>query len=282
MYSIFSNGQAITLHQLIGKLCQADIILVGEYHNNVQGHKVEIELAQELLKHEPSTAIAMEMFERQYQPLVDLFLQDKMSAVCLEKATFASNWGGGEDTWADWYQPIVDLAKQYYPKGSRLIAANACRSYVKIANHQGYEPLEILKSQGNTLFELPDPSVDVRQYLKNLNEISSRGFGMPKVRSEGTQMAGAPAFSRPQGFIDAQQVWDATMANSVALAYQQHPKVMLFIGDFHIKQQGGTTQRIKHAVPDASVLTISIIPVEDINLWQAEHTGHANIVIYTK
>ncbi|WP_257283745.1 ChaN family lipoprotein [Endozoicomonas sp. SESOKO1] len=270
MWTVFSNGQRITQQHFFSQLQDADVILVGEFHNNAQGHQVEAEITREILSKTPSTAIAMEMFERQYQGLVDLFLQGHISANALEKATFASNWGGVDNTWQQWYQPIVNLVKDYYEQGARLIAANAARSYVKIASIEGYQPLQMLKEQGNTLFEIPDPAVDVTEYINNLNS-----FARPNVPA----MA---ALARPGGFLDAQQLWDATMADSVAKAYQNHPKVMLFIGDFHVKRNGGTTQRVKHFLPDARVINVSILPVEQPEIWNDEHTNHAEFVIYTQ
>ena len=280
----YKNGVKIPRQDLFEQLHDADIILVGEYHNNVPGHKIELEMTKEVLKHTPSTGVAMEMFERQCQPLVDLFLQDKISKEALEKSTFVSNWGGGQNTWQEWYQPIVNQVKYFYAQGARLIAANAARSYVKIANIEGYEPLAELKAHGNPLFEIPDPNVDVSRYIDRLNNLDPiRDLGGAESTQTGdAKLKPRSPSSRSQGFINAQQIWDATMSHSVFMACQRHPKVMLFIGDFHVKQQGGTTQRVKKFLPEAKVVNVSILPVDNPYIWQEEHRGHADFVIYTE
>ena len=285
MHAIYQNGIQLTEEDFYQQLHDTDIILVGEYHNNAAGHAVEALIAKELLSKTPTMAVAMEMFERHYQPLVDLFLKGDISSTALEKSTFASNWGGVENTWQDWYQPIVNCVKDFYPQGARLIAANASRSYVKIANHEGYAPLQQLKDQGNEMFEIPDPKVDVSEYIDNLNKLRSAGPMHAHAKNDSDdKKPSRPAMpmGRPGGFLDAQQLWDATMSHSVALAYQDHPKVLLFIGDFHVKRNGGTTQRVKHFLPDAKVANISILPMQDTTRYNSEHDGHADFVIYTQ
>ena len=65
----------------------------------------------------------------------------------------------------------------------------------------------------------------------------------------------------------SQQVWDATMAESIT---RQKPtidkKVLLLVGQFHIEYNGGIVQELKRRLPNAKVLAISIqkeIPEED-------------------
>jgi uncharacterized iron-regulated protein len=57
----------------------------------------------------------------------------------------------------------------------------------------------------------------------------------------------------------SQQVWDSTMAKSVALQKPTaNKKVLLLVGKFHIEYNGGVVQELKKMLPDANVLSISI------------------------
>lgn len=251
----------------------ADIILWGEQHNDVIGHQLEQRLASDLLSAHPDAAIAMEMLERHEQVWVDLYLDGQIETATLIELTNSANWGGGKNTWSTWYQPIIDSAKEQRPHGAAVIAANAPREYSRAARLENYEILDkAINAHQPPFAVVPDEAVDDQAY-------HDRFVGMMTGHGHGHSDA-APQIDA-QSYLRAQRVWDATMANAVVTAKESHSKVLLFIGDFHIANLGGTLQRIKHHAPSLQVATISAVAKANPEQWNPDDATRADYVIYT-
>lgn len=271
------DGQTVRWKQMMTAVNSADIVVVGEIHNNAYGHQLEAQMADQFLAGCNRAAIAMEMFDRRQQQFVNLYLDGSITARTLEKVTGSSNWGGSPDTWSKWYQPIVDSVLRHRMQGAALIAANAPRSYVKLARLAGFDQLQQLKTQGTDDFELPDPKVDDTRYREKF-------MNLMKPDSKIGQTKKMPMHRKPMDYSStfrAQQVWDATMATSVVRALKTHHKVMLFAGNFHIADNGGTTLRIKHKQPHKKIVSISILSSKHVGTFNKNDQGHADFIIYT-
>ncbi|MEM1222248.1 MAG: ChaN family lipoprotein [Verrucomicrobiota bacterium] len=270
-WSIFlSDGSESDLPALLESFQTADIILIGERHDDPVGHEIKHMMTEALLEATPNAAVAMEMFERDEQGIVDLYISDQISTESLMKTTDARSWEGRDGQWLEWYQPIVDSVKSHYDEGARIIAANSPRTYVKLARLEDFSALQTLADNGNTSFAVPDTSVDDSAYEQKFRELM--GF-------DGE--SGSHGNINLEAFFRAQQVWDASMANSVVSAKSIHPKVMLVAGDFHVADKGGTLIRIRDALPEAKIIAISIQPKTKTKPFDAEDEGSADYIIYT-
>jgi uncharacterized iron-regulated protein len=283
------TGQPLDWTALTARLGAADFILVGEQHDNVAGHRLEAELADALLQQTPNAAIALEMFERDEQGFVDAYLDGRIAAATLVTLTESENWGGGKNTWMEWYQPIVDHVKARRASGAALIAANAPRAYVKLARLESFAALDQLPASDRALFQAPDLAVDDHAYrerfLATMQQHSAPAkAGQPAPKTKSAASADTPPAPKidPDAFLRAQQVWDATMAESVLLARTQHSKVMLFVGEFHLGFAGGTLQRVRHGAPDSKIATISILRSDTPETFAAGDKDRADLVVYTR
>lgn len=282
------TGAPLNWAAVVARLNRADIILVGEQHDNVIGHRIEAELADALLHHSPRAAVALEMFERHEQGLVDAYLDGRIAATTLVSLTESENWGGGKNTWMEWYQPIVDHVKARRAAGASVVAANAPRTYAKLARLEDFAALGSLPREERAWFALPDLTVDDRAYRERFLA-TMRGHSTP-APTPTSAAANAPASTpkpapamvgRPEDFLRAQQVWDATLADSVLRAHRRHPKVMLFVGEFHVGFEGGTLARIRHRAPNARLATLSILRSDTPEVFANDDRQRADIVAYT-
>jgi uncharacterized iron-regulated protein len=280
-----SSGSPLDWNTAMNQLFEVDVIVVGEQHDNLTGHHVEAELTEEFLGKSPSSCIAMEMFERNEQAFVDLYLGGGMKGSTLVKITNSSNWGGGTNTWNDFYQPIVDTVKKHRASGAGLKAANCPRSYVQLARLEGFDSLESIRDETALLFEIPDLTVDDAPYKARFVGLMSpvpahtppeKGKTEPEAPKMGMHSID------PEAFFWSQQVWDASMADSVVDAKNQHPKVMLFVGEFHMAYEGGLVRRIRAKNPGLKLATVSILRSEDINVFNPEDVERADLLIYTR
>ncbi|MEO0794458.1 MAG: ChaN family lipoprotein [Verrucomicrobiota bacterium] len=261
------NGQTSSWKLLRDQALQSNIVLVGEEHTNPIAHQLELKLVTDIFEHFPDTAVAMEMFERHEQAFVDLYLTDRINSETLFETTDSKGWGGSLENWSNWYLPIVDAAKSNHNAGGDLIAANAPRSYVRLARLESHEILKEIPTTAPQPFVVPDPEVDDSPYHERFVNL---------MTSYSSHTIDTDAYFR------AQQLWDATMAESVANATAEHSIVVLIAGDFHVANKGGTTARIKHRLPGAKVITISIVQKTDPAQFDSSDIGRADFVVYTR
>ena len=153
--------------------------------------------------------------------------------------------------------------------GAPIIAANAPRRYVRHLREAGPEGFERLTPEQRRLVEDPGELTGGRY----------RDAFMGLM--EGMAGHGAAERVDARAFYFAQNIWDATMADSVIDALDRgHRPVILIVGQFHSDDNGGVLQRIAEARPAASIYTVSYQPVFSPTLRQEDRT-RAGAVVYT-
>lgn len=119
------------------------VLLLGEVHDNPDGHRARLALLRARIASGWRPAIAMEQFDRERQPDLDRAGRECRDAACVVAmaASVKAGWN-----W-DLYAPVIELAlREHLP----LLAANLSRADAgKIVEHGYGEPLpaEILEAQ---------------------------------------------------------------------------------------------------------------------------------------
>ncbi|MBM4051935.1 MAG: ChaN family lipoprotein [Planctomycetes bacterium] len=239
-----TTGDRIDLDEAARRAARADVVLLGEYHDNPDAHALQQALYARLLEREPRTALCLEMLERHEQPIVDAWVRGEITTDQLIDRTGSRTWSGQPNSWMAFYQPCLDLARTH---GAAIVAANAPRQYVSRANREGYEGLLALPPDERALFDLPI-APDVGAYRHRLAELMQ-------------EMRGSNA-SVPDDQVDrmlrSQLVWDATMGASVARALESSPRAVVLVGCFHSDFLGGTALEILARRPGTSVFVVAI------------------------
>jgi len=274
------DGRAMGWRDVMRAVAWADVICLGEQHNDATAHAVQLAVLQDTLKRWPDSTLALEMLERDEQVFTDDYLDELLEQDDFIERTNSANWGG-DGTWIKWYQPLIDASKSHE---SRVIAANAPRRYVRLARTDGYERLRALTSPRRELFALPEGEAN-KQYRQRFYEVMSQAHGEAESHQHTEPNENAHGSSQHDPFVEsllrAQRVWDATMADSVVRARPtQQRKVLLCIGQFHTDFEGGTVQQIRARNPSLRVLTISMRPDNATEL-RADDEHRADIIIYT-
>jgi uncharacterized iron-regulated protein len=236
------DGTAVSWDALMSRVADADVVFVGELHDDAAGHAFEQAFAEDFVARWPGSAVALEMLERDEQVIVDDFLEKIITAKQLERLTHSSDWGA-PGAWSVWYQPILDSARA---ADAPVVAANAPRRYVRLARTDGHERLDALEPPRRGFVALPrqEPSDAQREQFRR----AMTGDGGHELDEETLET-----------FLRSQIVWDATMADSVAAARAAGaPKVVLFVGRFHCDYNGGTVRELQARAPDARILTVSL------------------------
>jgi uncharacterized iron-regulated protein len=270
---MFSGDRGIALkwNDLINAAEWADVIIIGEQHDDAVGHAVQQAVVQDVFAHWPKSALSMEMLERDEQPLVDDYMDGIIDAENFAKLTFSEKWAG-EGSWANWYHPMIDTAKT---ADGNVIAANAPRRYVRLARAEGYSRLRSLPPQRRKLFDLPKSFKD-DGYRQRFYDLMKDGHGEENANEDKKARR-----ERLRAGFRSQTLWDATMGASIAQAKRAGAeKVVHLVGQFHSDFNGGTVQQLRSRSPNLNILVISM-QRDDSTQLREDDRRRADIVIYT-
>lgn len=254
------DGEAAAWGRMIDELSSADVVVIGETHGHPLGLAAGAAIWEDLLRVRPDAVLAMEFFERDEQVALDDYLLG-----VTDEAEFREASGRSEGNYPDGHRRMVESAKS---AGRPVVAANAPRRYVRMTTPEGYERLSDLRPEQRRLFQTP-----VR-----LSEGRYRDefFGLMSGGGHGGEM--------PEGMIQkmyrSQQMWDATMADSVVRSVGRLGRpVVLVVGRFHSDFEGATVEMIRALRPDLTVRTVSVS--DDFgDALREEDLRRADFVIY--
>jgi uncharacterized iron-regulated protein len=234
-YKIYntSTQKLVTIADIIDKSSQTDVLFFGEEHNDSTGHSLEYSLFKGLVgKYTDRTALSMEMFQTDCQLVLNEYLSDAIREKNL--ISDARAWPNYTD-----YQPMVELAKlNHLP----VIAANAPSRYTNMVTRNGLASLQQLSAQA-------------KSYIAPLPIDTAKGAYYDKFVKT---MGGHEAMAGMQ-IYQSQNLWDATMAWSIAQFLKNHPKfkILQLNGGFHSEEKLGAVAQLKKYAPNVRVLTIA-------------------------
>jgi uncharacterized iron-regulated protein len=242
----------VAFDAMVDDLARADVVFVGEQHNDAQTHKVELAILQAVGRRRGNVVVAMEMFERDVQEPIDHFLLDHMT----EEEFLAQ-----VRPWPEYrrdYKPLVDFA---IAKRWPVIAANLPQVLAAAVSAGGLEALAGRPAAERAWYasEVSCPIGD--NYHRRFIAAMSAGHAEGAV---GTMSAAGA-----DRYYQAQCLKDETMAESIAQAYAasaiggERPLVIAIVGAFHSDYGDGSVARTRRRMPDRRVLVASIVPVAD-------------------
>lgn len=272
-----NTGAILTWTDLMAGVFWADVVFVGEMHDDAVGHQVQRAIFVDAMLIDRRTALSMEMLERQDQPALDEYLAGTIDAETFVTRTDSANWGA-KGKFVDWYLPIIDEART---RGTPVVAANAPRNIVRMARLEGWDALHALPADQRELFAFPRPMADggyelrFREYMSGGDETATM-----------TEAELAEQDARLTATFRSQLVWDATMGDSIARTLgpwwssTAPNRVVHLVGRFHTDFNGGTVQQTRARRTFAKFLTVSLVPERALSL-RDEDRGIADVVIYT-
>src|SRR5436190_19981597 len=92
---------------MLADLARADVVFVGEQHDDPNTHRLELAVLDGLIRRRVSLVVAMEMFERDVQPAIDRYLAGTAAEDEFLKA--ARPW----PRYASDYRPILEFARAH-------------------------------------------------------------------------------------------------------------------------------------------------------------------------
>lgn len=214
--------------EILQDLTQVSIIFLGERHDNAMDHQEQLAILQALHRKNPKIAIAFEMFQRPYQFALDEYLAGTISEDQLqEKTEYRDRWG------FDWnyYAPILRFAQRYRLP---LIALNTPTEITRKVAVRGLSSLT--PEEQRWIPPIADIITDDPDYRRYLNQIYQQ-------HQHGAQ-GNSQNFDR---FVEAQVLWDETMAEAIAKFARTHPdyQILVLAGRGHILYGYGIPRRVQ-------------------------------------
>lgn len=253
-YKVFSvkENKIVSLESIVKDLEKYDILIFGEIHNDSVGHYLEKILLEKIYTtYGNSTALSLEMFERDAQLVLDEYLQGLIREKNFKKEARA--WGNYKD-----YRPMIEFAKE---KKLDVVAANVPNRYMSMAGKGQKELMKLSALAKTYIAPLPYDTATGRYYEK-MQEFSRESVHTPLDSAQLDSLRKAPLPTNISSFNNSQSCWDATMAYSIYQYHQKFPKNKIFQvnGSFHSDEYGGIVQRLEKYDLKKKTLTISAFP----------------------
>jgi uncharacterized iron-regulated protein len=290
-----SKGRPVTTAEIVAALAAADVLFVGETHDDAVAHQLEAELLRRA--HERygaaaggtrrAVALSLEMFETDVQVVLDEYLKGLIS----ERHFLLSSrpWKNYETD----YRPLVEYARA---QGLPVVAANAPARYVNRVSANGPDSLAALSPAARGwLPPLPfAPASDAyaakfRRFMSGEAARAQHAAPAPSQPAQptGTQPPDAVPPANPHGsphgargggpsfILDAQNLRDASMAYRVAefLDRNRGGLVVHVNGTFHSEGRLGVPEQLALYRPRARAVVVTILRGEGFPAFDAARLG---------
>lgn len=262
-YRIFGkDGAPLSIPEVVQQMQKADVVFLGEEHNDPVAHHLQFQLLKALFESEKSRPIvlAMEQFERDVQEVVDLYLAGKIRERDLKLDS--RPWTNYDTD----YKPMIEFAKTNHIP---VVAGNAPRRFVSLTGRDGIAALNMLPKVAKQWF----PPLPLHP--------ASTTYGQ-KFNAEMERQMGA-AHNNPK-MLEAQNLRDATMGWSVAQTLKKHKNAIVvhINGVFHSESNLGTPEQVRHYHKKARIFTITMHAGMGFPKYSAtEHRDLGDVLILT-
>jgi len=255
------SGQRLEKSEFLDRIrhSNAKVICVGENHDDAAAHKLELDILKVTKTESSNLALSLEFYDRESQTVLNEYLK---GIIPIE--TFLTD-GKAPGNHTD-YQSLIDFCKE---GNLEVIAANCPRRYTRLVGKHGKDFLNQLKNTtaANLLPPLPYSGASTA-YKDNFVAIMEKmGNTNPNV---------------PTSMLDAQSLWDATMAHSIAEGLVRgFDKIVHITGYFHIQHRLGTVEHIERYAPGTDILTVVILPSEQLDSLNEEQLNIGDLIALT-
>ncbi|MDD5772570.1 MAG: ChaN family lipoprotein [bacterium] len=220
------TGYVVSEKNMIDIIRGSRIIYIGETHDNIEAHRVQLDVIKKLYELDPDNlSIGMEMFPKSYQKVLDKWSRGELTEKeFIKQVKWYSTWG----TDFKYYADIFSFIKE---KKLPLIGLNVPQEIIKDMRINGIERTKEIYKEDIPEIDTSDP-----YYLSFMKSYFS-GHG-----STGRGL---------ETFIQIQAMWDEIMAKTVVdyLARKDGMKMVVLAGGNHVNYGFGIPRRAFRQMP---------------------------------
>ncbi len=253
-YTIFTrDGKSVDYDKMIKALDKADIILVGELHDNSIDHWLELQILKDVYSQHNDVTIGMEMFEADDQIVLDEYV----NGIIEEKYLLSESkvW----DNYKNDYKPLVEFAKANKVK---VVATNVPRRYANLVYRKGIDALNTLPDEAKKWIAPLPIAIDLE---------------LPGYKSMIVSMGGHSTNGSAENMARSQAVKDATMAHFIL---QNKKSVFVhYHGSYHSQNFEGIYLYLKKVTPNLNIVTIHSVEQASIDKLEGVNKKTADFII---
>jgi len=230
--SLFTGPEAVrvqdtrTFEDIIEEIQSSRVVYVGEVHTDLGSHVLQLQVVQALYQENPELAIGMEMFPRSSQEALDQYIDGTIETEreFIKKSGYFNVWGFDYR----YYRDIIEFARR---NSIPLVGLNIEKAIVSSVFREG--------------------STDA------LDEEQAEALPMErKLDAPGYRQRLASAFStheqrqftpeKMSGFIQAQSIWDESMAEAIVDYLEANPgkRMVIIAGNGHVYKDSAIPPRV--------------------------------------
>jgi len=222
------EGDRISSGELLDDLYKAKVIFMGESHDQLEHHRNQLMVLRALLERGKLVVVAMEMFERSQQPILDRWSQGFLTEEeFLKEIRWEATWGMDYD----FYKGILDEAKSHHLK---VLALNVSKDLVRRVAQIGIQGLSSEDKKKLPEMELTEKAH--RAYIRTI--------------FKGHQGGSAESLKH---FYQAQCLWDEGMAETLSDFLKssdgEGKTVVVIVGSGHVVFDFGIPKRFHRRTP---------------------------------
>src|SRR3954462_4611505 len=226
---------------VLADLARADAVFVGEQHDDSSTHHLELALVEGLTRRGTPVIVAMEMFERDVQPVIERYVSGAINEEQFLKDS--RPW----PRYATDYRPLLVFARAHKLP---IVASNVPRRIASDVSKKGMSVIEGLSAADRAFAakELSCPASG--SYYDRFNEAMGGHEGSNS------------------NFYFAQCVKDETMGETVATAFNNASDRVTIVhinGAFHTDFTEGTAASARRRMPGRRIAVVSMLPVDDLD-----------------
>lgn len=250
------TGLTVTLEQMLDSISSSKVIYVAETHDNVESHKVQMEIIKKLQSRMPGKiAVGMEMFRRPAQKDIDRWINGELSQSDFYML-WHENWGAGYEN----YHDILEFIKK---NRIPLIALKPDKDIESAFRSKGIDGL----------------SDSEREMLPEMDETDKYHKIFAGAIFGGHTKNTHAVLKRPYQTL---LLWEETMAESI-VNFLKSPqgkdkKMIVLTGSFHVEYGFGVPKRTYKRMPHnySTVLPVAVYVTKEIKeerLMEVESTA---------
>jgi beta-lactamase class A len=237
------TGKPVPFEKMIKEMNDSRFVYVGESHDNMAMHDIQLKVIQGLFTQDPNIAIGLEMLPAETQPALDKWSQGLLSKDDLiREVRWYVNWSMNYG----YYEKILDFARD---NKIPVFGLNAPREVITKIRMKGWEGLS---DEEKALVSRPDFSdQDHRTLIRTIFESSEIPHAM---KGEGLE-------KMFEGLYRAQSAWDEVMAaNAIRCAEKGKRKMIVLAGSGHLLYNLGINRRVfeRNRMPFRTVVAVEV------------------------
>jgi uncharacterized iron-regulated protein len=238
------TGETITPAELVGRLADTHLLLIGEEHTSVEFHQVQYRVLSALIASGRHVMIGLEMYPYTEQRFLDQWHDGLLTEEGFVRLSrWYENWGYN---WL-YYRDIFQLAREHHV---RMFAVNTPREVVSAVRKKGLANLT------------PEEAAHIPKDIDVDNADHMTFFKTTLEDEQGSVHGSGMSDEMWKNMLSAQATWDATMGfNAVQVLKQAgDPKAIMvvLVGSGHVAYGLGIERQAKKWFDGK---TTSIIPV---------------------